>query len=373
MRLGAVAVSARSGIAWIRRSSSSSDSGCRLPGASRSPSASSVSAPADSRPKYASRPHASAASTFASRASDVRMPSSGSRLSKNHWTGRSVDVSVKVSARSANAGDSGYAAADASHCGSYANDQIPLSSVSVPMRTPLADAISVLAAMAAPAALRGLQRGGFRNLDRRLRVQAHAEFAQQQHDLADLGGRLSGFDLADEFRRQPGRVREFVAREPLLEPRRANEVGERADRVDGLGLRHDVLRASYLIGNSMAQRAGPGTISYPFRNEDAFTARRRVISYPIGNGGAFNHRMRLFPYPIGYVESVMWRSRIARAVGLEPCVPGVSSAVVPRHISHHDLHGGAHGADAGRTSLDRCSPQDRAGARRGRAGRPRSQ
>jgi len=58
----------------------------------------------------------------------------------------------------------------------------------------------------------------------------------------------------------------------LLKPRRADEVGARADRVDGSGLRYDVLRASYLIGNSIAQVAGSGIISYPHRNGAALTA-----------------------------------------------------------------------------------------------------
>ncbi len=35
----------------------------------------------------------------------------------------------------------------------------------------------------------------------------------------------------------------------------------------------------------MAQRAGPGIMSYPIGNEDVFAASRRAISYPSGNGG----------------------------------------------------------------------------------------
>lgn len=105
IRFSAPLLSENRGSLPMRRESSASDKGTRVPGASILPGGSSVSEPADSAPSWASRAKSSLPAMFASAAMRTRRCSSGSRLSKYHCTGRDVLPSTMRPSRRGSHGD----------------------------------------------------------------------------------------------------------------------------------------------------------------------------------------------------------------------------------------------------------------------------
>ncbi|MNP35000.1 hypothetical protein D3C76_1283130 [compost metagenome] len=95
------------GISRMRWDSTSSGNGCRSPAVGACSGGRRVIEPADSAPRCSSSPKASASDTWAALAMSMRCPSSGSRLSKYHCTGRSEAPSMCTSACNGSPGQRG--------------------------------------------------------------------------------------------------------------------------------------------------------------------------------------------------------------------------------------------------------------------------